>query len=237
VSAALRGRVALVTGASRGIGRAVAQDLAAAGMRVVGTARPSGDLDALGQALGGATEPGFVVPADLRDEASVGALFAEVDARAGALDVLVNNAGIARVEPFLGTTFESWRAVLATNLDALFLTSQQALHRMLPRGSGHLVFVGSDASLRGIARMAHYAASKHALLGLARSLAVEFRGSGVRVTTVMPGSTNTTILFPEANRPEVLQPVDVAETVRYALSLPPRAEVRELLVVEATRPT
>jgi len=229
----LRGRVALVTGASRGIGRAVARDLAAAGLRVVAVARPSADLDALATELDGAPVPGFAVPADLREEASVGALFAELDARAGRVDVLVNNAGIARQEPFVDVSVEAWRAVLATNLDAVFLVTQPAVRRMLTQGAGHVVFVASDAAIRGIAGMAHYCASKHAVLGFARALSAELKASGVRVTTIMPGPVNTTILRAEADRADLPQPEDVAATVRCALSLPRRAEVRELLIMPA----
>ena len=227
----LRGRVALVTGASRGIGRAVARDLAAAGARVVAVARPSADLDAVATELGRAPVPGFAVGADLRQETSVGALFAELDARAGRLDVLVNNAGIARLEPFVDLSLEAWRAVLATNLEAVFLVTQPAVRRMLAQGDGHVVFVASDAAIRGIAGMAHYCASKHAVHGFARALAAELAGSGVRVTTLMPGPVNTTILRAEADRSDLPQPEDVAATIRYALTLPRRAEVRELLVL------
>src|SRR5689334_13032415 len=96
----LAGRVALVTGASRGIGRAIAGDLAGAGLQVVGVARQSAALDTLAAELAGAPAPGFVVPAELRDPAAVARLFEEIDARTGRIDVLVNNAGVARVEPF-----------------------------------------------------------------------------------------------------------------------------------------
>ena len=226
----LRGQVAVVTGASRGIGRAIAVDLANAGMRVVGTARPSEALEDLARALDSAESPGFVVPADLTDQASVEALFAAVDAHAGRIDVLVNNAGIARVEPFMETSVETWRAIMATNVDAGFLMSQAAARRMLRRGSGHIVFIASDAAVRGIPRMAPYCTSKHAVLGLARALALELREPGIRVTTILPGPVNTTILSDEANRFDLPQPEDIAATVRYALSLPPRAQVCELLI-------
>src|SRR5262249_45983933 len=181
-------------------GRAIARDLASAGLRVVAVARPSADLDAIATELGGAPAPGFAVPTDLRDEASVGALFAELDARAGRVDVLVNCAGIARHEPFVDVSVAAWRAVLSTNLHAVFLVTPPGVRRMLPQGAGHVVFIASDAAVRGIAGMSHYSASKHAVLGLARALAAEVGASGVRVTTIMPGPVNTTIMRPAADR-------------------------------------
>jgi NAD(P)-dependent dehydrogenase (short-subunit alcohol dehydrogenase family) len=227
----LNGQVALVTGASRGIGRAIARNLVEAGVHVVCAARPSPELEEMADELARASAPGFAVPAELRDPASVGRVFREIDARFGRIDVLVNNAGVARSEPFVETTLEAWRAVLTTNVDAVFLVTQAAIQRMLPAGHGHLVFIASDAAIRGIARMAPYCASKHAVLGLARALGAEFAATGIRITTLLPGPVNTTILRDQADRLDLPQPEDVAATVRYVLSLPERVEVKELLFV------
>jgi NADP-dependent 3-hydroxy acid dehydrogenase YdfG len=227
----LSGQVALVTGASRGIGRAIAQNLAAAGLHVVGVARPSLQLIELGDRLARAPSPGFVVPAELRDPTSVARVFQEIDEKLGRIDILVNNAGVARAEPFVETTLEGWRAVLTTNVDAVFLVTQAAIQRMLRAGHGHVVFIASDAAIRGIARMASYCASKHAVLGFARALDAELAASGIRITTLLPGPVNTTILREEADRPDLLQPDDIAATVGHVLSLPARVEVKEVLLV------
>lgn len=229
-------KVALVTGASRGIGRSIALTLAAAGYRVIGTARASTELEHLGAELALANHPGFVVPADLQKEGDVGRLFADLAARTGRLDVVVNNAGIARIEPFGATTVESWRAVLSTNLDAVFLMTQPAVRWMLTEGGGHLVFIASDAAIRGIAQMAAYCASKHGVLGLARALAEELRGSGIRITTILPGPVNTTITGSSAERTDLPQPEDIAASVAHALAQPSRAEIREVRVVPASHP-
>ncbi|MDA8217736.1 MAG: SDR family NAD(P)-dependent oxidoreductase [Dehalococcoidales bacterium] len=227
----LRGKVVLVTGASRGIGLAVALDLAAAGAVVIGTARPSADLDTLGRKLAERDAQGFVVPADVREEASVTALLSAIEARVGRVDVLINNAGIARKEPLSSATLESWRDVFSTNVDSVFLLTQPVVRRMLRRGSGHLVFIASDAAVRGISEMTAYCASKHAVLGFGRALAAELSDTAIRVTVILPGGVNTTILRKEASREDLLQPEDVATTVHYALSMPARAVVRELLIV------
>jgi len=226
-----REKTALVTGASRGIGRAVALALADAGYRVVGTARPSPELDQLGAELAGAATPGWVIPSDLRDPAAVDRLFAKLAERTEQLDVLINNAGIARIEPFCDTTFAAWRVVLSTNVDAVFLVTAPVVEKMVEQGEGHVVFIASDAAVRGISRMAPYCASKHAILGLARALVEELRGTGVRITTVLPGPVNTTILHGEADRLDLPQPEDVASCVLLALTLPARAQVQELLLV------
>lgn len=227
----LTGQVALVTGASRGIGRAIARNLVEGGLHVIGVARPSVQLDELGIDLSRAPSRGFVVPADLRDAASVTRVFQEIDERFGHIDVLVNNAGVARSEPFTETTLEGWRDVLATNVDAIFLVTQEAITRMLRTGSGHVVFIASDAAIRGIARMVPYSASKHAVLGFARALDAELSETGIRITTLMPGPVNTTILRDQADRLDLPQPEDIAATVRHVLQLPPRVEVKEVLLV------
>jgi 3-oxoacyl-[acyl-carrier protein] reductase len=235
VAESLSGKVALVTGASRGIGRAIAKELAVAGAHVVGVARPSAELTELSRELADAVSAGLALPADVCDPAAVGRVFREVDERFGRVDILVNNAGVAVAEPFLNTTFETWRRVFSTNVDALFLLTQAALQRMLPAGCGDVVFIASDAAIRGIARMAPYCASKHAVLGFARALAAELGDSGIRVTTVMPGPVNTTILGKPADRVDLIQPEDVAATVCQIVTLPARAEVKEILLVPHRR--
>lgn len=230
MSESLAGRVVLVTGASRGIGRAIARDLAMAGLHVVGVARPSADLNELAAELASAPSPGFIVPADLGDPAAITRVFWEIDARLGRIDALVNNAGVARSEPFLETSFEAWRALLAINVDSVFLVTQAAVQRMLRAGRGHIVFIASDAAMRGIAHMAPYCTSKHAILGLARALGAELAHTGIRVTSLLPGPVNTTILRDQADLRDLPQPEDIAATVRHVLSLPPRIEVKEVLL-------
>jgi NADP-dependent 3-hydroxy acid dehydrogenase YdfG len=226
----LAGRVALITGASRGIGRAIADDLVAAGVCVIGVARPSEHLASLAQALARAPVPGLAVPADIRDPAAVGRLFEQIDAAVGRIDILVNNAGIAQSAPLPETSFVAWREVFATNVDAVFLVTQAAITRMLHAGHGDIVFIASDAAIRGIARMAPYCASKHAVLGLARALGSEVAGRGIRITTLLPGPVNTTILREQADQVDLPQPEDIAATVRHVLSLPDRVEVHEVLL-------
>jgi 3-oxoacyl-[acyl-carrier protein] reductase len=194
-------------------------------------ARQSAHLDALAAEMASARAPGLVAAADLRDPAALQGVFDQIDTRFGRLDILINNAGIARSEPVDQTSLATWREVLSTNLDAVFLVTQAAVQRMPRAGRGHIVFIASDAAVRGIARMAAYCASKHAVLGFARALRAELAGTGIRITTLLPGPVNTTILREHADQGDLPQPEDVAATVRYVLSLPERAEVAELLLL------
>jgi NAD(P)-dependent dehydrogenase (short-subunit alcohol dehydrogenase family) len=183
-------RVALVTGAGRGIGRATAHALAAAGLHVMAVARSRGELERLAAEIGASW-----VQADLADAAGCAQAVERTLAELGRIDVLVNNAGV-------GSTGEQevwrqdparWRQAMALNLDAPFELTRLALPGMLERGSGRIVMVASLASLgAGVgARMSAYAVSKHGLLGLARAVAIEVAGSGVTCNAVLPGSVRT----------------------------------------------
>jgi 3alpha(or 20beta)-hydroxysteroid dehydrogenase len=167
----------------------------------------------------------------VRDPAAVEGLFERIDAEFGRLDMLVNNAGIAYAAPFLETPLSTWREVVATNVEAVFLVTQAAITRMLQAGHGQIVFIASDAAIRGIPRMAPYCASKHAVLGFARALDAEFAGQGIRITTLLPGPVNTTILREQADQFALPQPEDIAATVRHVLGLPDRVQVKEVLLV------
>ena len=179
----LEGKTAVVTGASRGLGRAIASAFLGAGAVVHGTGR---DPEALAQTEAALRPIGgdFALHAlELTDEAATCAF---MDGLA-AIDILVNNAGIARVAPFVETDVATLRQILETNVVAPFLLMRQAAAKMLAAGGGQIINIASDAAVRGISQMAPYVASKHALLGLGRSLALELRRAGIRVTTYCPG--------------------------------------------------
>jgi NAD(P)-dependent dehydrogenase (short-subunit alcohol dehydrogenase family) len=174
------GRVAVVTGAAQGIGRRIAEVLAEEGyLLAVIDRQPVTAFEALS----------FV--GDVSDEADVQRFVAEVEARYGRADVLVNNAGIAAIAPAEETTAAQWRRVLDVNLTGPFLLGQAFGRRMLVRGTGSIVNIASVAGLMGVADRAAYNASKHGLIGLTRTLAVEWGGRGVRVNAVCPGWVKT----------------------------------------------
>ena len=180
------GRVAVVTGAARGIGDAIARALVEAGTRVV-------SLDTLEPA-----DPRrgvrYVV-ADVSDPESVAEAFADVDRVEGRLDVLVNNAGIQRVGLTGQLSFEDWSAVIGTHLTGNFLCCSEAVRRMLERGTrGAIVSIASTAAIVGIPGRGPYCAAKAGILGLTRALAVEVAPAGIRVNAVAPGFTRTQLI-------------------------------------------
>ena len=182
----LEGRHALITGGGTGIGAAAATHLHAAGARISVTGRRREPLDKIA-----AMVSGTAVQCDVTDPAQIARAFDEARAANGPIEMLVVNAGIAESAPFHKMTRESWDRIIATNLTAAFECSQAAIGDLLKSENGRLVFVASVASLRGVPYAAHYAASKHGLLGLMRSLAAEYAKSNLTVNAVCPGYVDT----------------------------------------------
>ena len=185
----LEGRVALVTGGGRGIGRACARDLARAGARVAVAARSRDQVDAAAKEIGGGAR-GFTV--DVAKPESVAALFEAVRAALGAPDILVSAAGIAPSALVVRTTDEQWRQAIETNLSGAFYCLRAALPAMLEKGRGRVVHLASIAGKTGYPYIGAYAASKHGLLGLTKCAALEVAGKGdVTVNAVCPGYVDT----------------------------------------------
>jgi NAD(P)-dependent dehydrogenase (short-subunit alcohol dehydrogenase family) len=186
MGSSLQGRHALITGGGTGIGAAAAEYLNAEGARVSLLGRRMEPLQQTAERLGG-----YAVACDVTQPEQIGHAFDEARTINGPIDLLIVNAGIAESAPFHKMTRESWDRIIATNLTAAFECSQAAIGDLLKSDNGRLVFVASVASLRGVPYAAHYAASKHGLLGLMRSLAAEYAKTNLTVNAVCPGYVDT----------------------------------------------
>ena len=190
----LSGKTALVTGGGRGIGRAIAERLSAAGARVVVTGRTRTEIDEVAQATGG-----LAITADLAERSQVERLVGKLE-RSGRVDVLINNAGIADSAPFERTSDELWDRAMAINVTAAFLLCRALVPPMIAAGWGRVINVASNAGLTGYAYTTAYCASKHAMVGLTRAIAVETARTPVTVNAVCPGWVRTRMADEAARR-------------------------------------
>lgn len=225
-------QVALVTGASHGIGLEIARDLARHGYRVLLLAR---DRDRLKAGVDSITTAGGTADSatcDVRDSGSVTEAFRRCDERFGRLDVLVNNAGIGQYLPSLLTTDEVWSETIDTNLTGAFYCSREALPRFEKIGGGLIINNASVAAVRGFPNFAAYCASKAGLLGLSRAMREELREKQVRISVVMPGATDTPFwdhLQGDWNREKMI-PLEHLAKIIAGIALQPR----ELQMEEVT---
>jgi len=212
----LAGKVAVVTGASRGIGRAVARALAAEGATVVLGARDEARLaEAVGE-IAAAGGKAAALMLDVSERASVEAAFERVLAEHGRIDHLVNNAGVARDNLLIRMKDQEWQDVLATNLTGVFLCTQAALKPMLRQRSGRIVNVTSVVGLAGNAGQANYAASKAGIVGFTKSVAREVASRGITVNAVAPGfiETDMTAAMTEKARESIAEAIPMGRTGR-----------------------
>jgi NAD(P)-dependent dehydrogenase (short-subunit alcohol dehydrogenase family) len=227
----LKNRVAVVTGASRGIGLAIAQALARAGAEVVLVSRNRKALESARKKLG---RKASAVAADVAQPVGVDRVFKYVKRRYGRLDILVNCAGIFTFKPFTETTIEDWQGNIGTNLTSVFLTVKAALPLFEKSEHAHLVNILSISSRHAFANCSAYTAAKFGALGLTRVLREELQPKGIRVTAILPGLTDTEMLKEfgfEVPRAKVMQPQDVAGAVIAALQQPARTAVQEVLLM------
>jgi 17beta-estradiol 17-dehydrogenase / 3beta-hydroxysteroid 3-dehydrogenase len=245
------GKVALVTGASSGIGRAIAEMLALEGLHVVVCARRRDRLDALAQSLRARAPRSRVLvqECDVRDEAQIVRAFEAARRELGGIDVLVNNAGLGRAAPLASGRTEDWREMLEVNVLALCIFTREAVRDMRDRGdAGHVFHISSMSAYRVPGRGGMYSATKFAVRSLTEGLRQELRaaGSRVRVTAISPGFVETEFaeVFhgdPEAARETYghypcLQPGDIAAAVRHALLAPPHVQVHDILLRPTEQP-
>ena len=189
MSGVLQGEIALVTGASRGIGAAIADELAAAGAKVIGTATSESGAQAITQRLSAANGEGRVL--DVTDGAAVGALIDAIVTAHGGLSILVNNAGITRDQLLMRMKDEDWQAILDTNLTSVYRTSKAVMRTMMKARKGRIINIASVVGVTGNPGQTNYAASKAGIIAFSKSLAREVGSRGITVNVVAPGFIDT----------------------------------------------
>ena len=205
----LSGRVALVTGASRGIGAAIAATLAGAGATVIGTATSASGADAISDALGGG---GRGAALDITSEDSVVAVLKDIQDNEGAPTIVVNNAGITRDNLLMRMKAEDWDSVISTNLSGIYRVCKASLRGMMKAKGGRIINIASVIGIMGNAGQANYAAAKAGIIGFSKSLAREVGSRNITVNVVAPGfiDTDMTRVLPEEQRVGMLQQVPLA---------------------------
>ena len=235
--AEITGKVAVVTGAGRGIGQAIAVELARKGAKVVIASRSVSELEQTARLSGAST---VAIPTDVRQKDQVHRLLEDAASKVGPIDILVNAAGIGVAGPVVEYTDADFDAVLETNLKSIFLASREVLPSMIARGTGHIINIASIAGKVGSANLAVYCASKFGVVGFSQALAEEVRQHGIRVSVICPGSTDTSFLGSSSkstkSRDRMLTPADVAHAVTMIVTQETNSFISEVIMRPTMKP-
>jgi len=227
----LNGKIAWITGAGRGIGRAVAIAIAQAGAKVVLCARSQEEIDSVVEKIRSANGEALAIACDVSKAKEIAALVNRVCNQWGDVEILVNNAGVAVFEKILSASEKDWDSMMAVNLKGAFLCTQAVLGPMIERKSGEIINIVSVAGRKGYYNCGAYCASKFGLYGFTEVLRMEARKYGIRVTAVMPGATDTAIWGnADVDRSKMLRPEQVAQTIVSICCAPAEVMPEEIVV-------
>jgi 3-oxoacyl-[acyl-carrier protein] reductase len=232
----LNNKVAIVTGASRGIGKKIAVELAKKGMRVVLAARNETMLRSVQFEIERSGGTAMAVTTDVTSEESVRRLVETTISTYGTVDVLVNNAGIGYFSNVTDMPLPQFDAMMNVNLKGMFLCCKAVLPQMKVQRRGEIINIASLAGKNSFAGGSVYSATKWGVIGFSRSLMLEVREQMIRVVTICPGSVNTQFADSDRNNPAIIQPEDVAATVLFALTMPDRVNVSEIDIRPTIKP-
>ena len=233
---ALTGQVAIVTGAGRGIGHAIAMALAREGAAVVLAARTRQELAQAAATIRESGGTALAIPTDVTQDGAVEAMVEQTAGELGRVDTLVTAAGAASFGPVVGTKPSDWNAILDVNLRAVMVCCRAVLPVMIRQHRGTIINIASIAAQRALPGAAVYTATKAGVVGFSRVLAEELRGDGVRVGVLIPGAVDTSLWDTIGNAPDrsrMLRPEDVARAAVLIASLPPGASLEELTLLPA----
>ncbi len=232
----LTGKVAIVTGASRGIGRAISLALAREAATVVLAARAVDKLRETAEQVTAAGGKAQIIPTELTDEQSIKNLVKAASERFGRLDILINNAGITHSAKLEETSTEDWDRCLRTNARAPFILCREALGLLRRSEAAYIINIASVVGVKAYPLQSAYTASKHALRGMTMALAEELRGSNVRVHLLCPGGVDTDLVKkvrPDIKKQDLMQPEEIAELVLYLITHKGNAVIDELHIRRA----
>ncbi len=219
----LAGKVAIVTGASRGIGKAISILLARSGSRVVLAARSEPQLKSVSEEISGQNGEALVIPTDLTVDKEMERLVQQTLKEWGSVDVLINNAGLGKLAPVVKAKVSDWDETFRVNLRAPMFLSKLVLPTMMERGEGSIINISSVSGKSGQANGSAYSASKFGLMGFTQSLYEEVREYGIRVAAICPGFVDTPLVpqMRRLDRSKMIRPEDIAQTVLFVLTSPP----------------
>lgn len=233
----LSGRTALVTGASRGIGKDIGISLSRCGAHVVLSARNRQKLEDVKNLITGEGGNATVVPADLSKEDEICRLFSEVERNLKKLDILVNNAGIGYYDELVRFPLKKLDDIYEVNVRGTYQCCQLAMKLMIPRKSGYIINISSMQGLKGYPEQSAYAASKHAIVGMSKSLAAEAQKNDIRVSVICPGAVDTDLIRdarPDLDSSLLIHPEDISRVVLFLLSLSERSMVDMVAIRRGT---